>query len=198
MPRGDINMTPGNKDPGRYKKTTLSVMMVTLIAAGASFPTLYNQFVVGEKEANRLVAYQDGVGIWTICGGLTRIDGIRVKPGDTLTPAQCDHYNKEHASEAEREMAKRMGPRWDTISTPAKVGIASWCWTNIGWSKCEASTFMKLWRSGAPANDYCAQITNWIRDAGKDCRKAGSNCQGQPIRRMQEDELCLIPPNQGD
>jgi lysozyme len=40
-------------------------------------------------------------------------------------------------------------------------------------------------------NDVCAQITRWIFDSGRDCRKAGSNCQGQPVRRMQEDELCL-------
>lgn len=189
----DIQMTPGNRDPSRYRKTALSAAVVSLIAAGASFPVLYNQFVVKELEGNRLVAYKDGVGIWTICGGLTRIDGIRVKPGDRLTEAQCDFYNKEHASEAQREMAKRMGPRWAGLSTPAQVGIASWCWTNIGWLKCEASTFMAKWRSGAPMNDVCAQITNWIRDSGKDCRKAGSNCQGQPLRRMREDELCLIP-----
>jgi GH24 family phage-related lysozyme (muramidase) len=41
-------------------------------------------------------------------------------------------------------------------------------------------------------NEGCAAITLWIRDRGRDCRKAGSNCQGQPIRRMQEDELCLV------
>jgi hypothetical protein len=27
----------------------------------------------------------------------------------------------------------------------------------------------------ASPNETCAQITNWIRDGGKDCRKAGSN-----------------------
>jgi lysozyme len=186
-------MTPGDRTPGRYKKTGLSVAMVALIAAGAQFPALYSQFVVGEKEGNRLVAYQDGLKIWTICGGLTRIDGIRVKQNDKLTAAQCDFYNKEHAREAEREMAKRMGYRWQELSEPAKVGIASWCWTNIGWAKCQASTFLRLWFDGQPMNDVCAQITNWIRDRGADCRKAGSNCQGQPVRRMNEDELCLIP-----
>jgi lysozyme len=188
----DIQMTPGNRNPNRYKKTTLSVAVATLIAGGASFPVLYDQFLK-EKEGDRLVAYKDGVGIWTICRGLTRIDGIKVKQHDRLTQKQCDFYNKEHAHEAQVQMARYMGPRWSTLSTPAQVGIASWCWTNIGWAKCEASTFMRLWRSGAPANEYCAQITNWIRDSGKDCRKEGSNCQGQPIRRMQEDELCLIP-----
>jgi len=195
-------MTPGNRAPGRYSKTMLSAGLLALIAAGANFDALYERFVVHEKEGNRLTAYQDGKGIYTICGGLTRIDGIAVKRGDKLTPAQCDFYNKEHAAEAEREMAKRMGPRWDTLSTPAKVGIASFCWTNLGWDKCTKqangapTTFKRLWDTGAPMNDVCAQITRWIRDGGKDCREAGSNCQGQPIRRMQEDELCLIPKEQ--
>lgn len=188
----DIKMTPGSRDPKRYRKTRLSAVVLALIAAGASFPALYEQFVVRELEGNRLVAYQDGVGIWTICGGLTRIDGVPVKRNDRMTAEECEFHNQQHAREAEAEMAKRMGPRWQTLSTPAKVGIASWCWTNIGWGKCEASTFMRLWRAGAPMNDVCAQITNWIRDAGKDCRLAGSNCQGQPIRRMREDEMCLM------
>lgn len=188
-----VHMTPGDKRPNRYSKTTLSAITAALIATGASFPILYSQFVTKEKEGNRLVAYKDGEGIWTICGGLTRIDGVKVKAGDQLTPAQCDFYNAEHAAEAEWEMAKRMGPRWQTLSVSAQVGIASWCWTNIGWEKCKDSTFMRLWRAGAPANDYCAQITRWIYDRGRDCRERGSNCQGQPLRRMQEDELCLIP-----
>lgn len=187
-------MIPGNRDPGRYGgKSTLTLAVAALIAAGASFPALYSQFVVKEKEGNRMVAYQDAGGIWTICGGLTSIDGIRVKQGDRLTEAQCDFYNREHAAQAEREMAKRMGPRWATLSTPAKVGISSWCWTNVGWTKCEASTFMRLWRAGAPMNDVCAEITKWIRDGGKDCRDPAANCRGQVNRRQQEDELCLTP-----
>jgi lysozyme len=190
MPR-DIQMTPGNKDPLRYRKTTLSVAMVALIAAGASAPQLFGQFL-DEKEGNRLVSYQDGVGIWTICRGLTRIDGRKVLANMRLTEEQCKFYNEEHSEEAMGEMAKRV-KRWPELSEPAKAGIASFCWTNIGWEKCKASTFMRLLEGGAPANEYCAQITNWIRDAGRDCRRAGSNCQGQPIRRMQEDELCLIP-----
>lgn len=192
MPKGDIQMTPGNRDPGRYRKSMLSAALAALIAAGASAPVLFDQFL-DEKEGNRLTAYPDGEGIWTICRGLTRIDGIRVKQGDKLTKEQCDFYNREHTSEAMAEMAKRFPKQWPQLSEPAKTGIASWCWTNLGWEKCKDSTFVKLFLAGAPANDYCAEITKWIKDRGRDCRKAGSNCQGQPIRRMQEDELCLIP-----
>lgn len=192
MSRGDVDMTPGDTSPGRYRRTTLSVVMVALIGAGAAAPMLFDKFL-DEKEGNRLVSYQDGVGIWTICRGLTRIDGKRVGPNETLTPAQCDFYNGEHTKEALREMEIRFPKQWPTLSEPAKAGIASFCWTNIGWAKCRDSSFAKDFRGGAPAAVYCGHITLWIRDAGKDCRRAGSNCQGQPIRRMQEDEMCLIP-----
>jgi lysozyme len=189
----DIKMTPGNRNPGRYRKTTLSLAMVALITAGASAPQLSRQFL-GEKENTRLTAYPDGEGIWTICTGLTTIDGIRVKKDDQLTPAQCQFYDEEHQSGALKQMQKKVRPEiWAQLSEPAKTGISSFCITNIGPGKCGGSTFLRMLNSGASRNDYCAQITNWIRDRGRDCRATGSNCQGQPIRRMQEDELCLIP-----
>lgn len=188
----DIKMTPGDRAPGRYRKTTLSVAITAMILAGASARDLYSQFL-DEKEGNRLNSYQDGVGIWTICRGLTRIDGHKVTANMTLTPAQCDFYNAEHLDVALGQMQKLVRPEvWATLSEPAKAGMSSFCVTNIGPAKCKASTFMSLLNSGASRNGYCAQITNWIRDSGKDCRVTGSNCQGQPIRRMQEDELCLV------
>jgi lysozyme len=49
-------------------KTKLSAAMLGLIAAGASAPTLMDQFL-DEKEGNSLTAYRDGAGIWTICRG---------------------------------------------------------------------------------------------------------------------------------
>ena len=194
MPR-HIDMQPGDKNPRRYAtKSALSASVLALVVMGAAAPTIFDQFLA-EKEGDRLTSYPDGVGIWTICRGLTRIDGFKVVPNMTLTKAQCAHYNAEHSSEAMTEMAKRV-KRWPELSEPAKAGIASFCWTNIGWGKCKESTFMRLLENGAPPNEYCAEITKWIRDAGRDCRVATSNCQGQPIRRMQEDELCLMP--QGD
>lgn len=189
----DIQMKPGNRTPGRYRKSTLSVAMAALIAAGASAPTLYEQFLQ-EKEGDVYGAYQDGVGIWTICLGLTRIDGKPVTKGMSMTPAQCDHHNAKALAVGLAQMERAVKPQvWQGLSEPAKAGIASFCAHNIGLAKCKSSTFYRLLNSGAPANDYCAEITRWIRDQGKDCRKAGSNCQGQPVRRMQEDELCLIP-----
>lgn len=41
-------------------------------------------------EGLRLIAYQDSVGIWTVCYGETRIDGKPVRAGMTFTKAQCE------------------------------------------------------------------------------------------------------------
>jgi hypothetical protein len=52
----DIQMQPGDRNPSRYRKTTLSLAMTALIAAGASAPTLLKQFA-DEKEGDaRLVS----------------------------------------------------------------------------------------------------------------------------------------------
>lgn len=46
-------------------------------------------------EGKRLVAYDDGVGVWTIGYGTIKYpNGIRVKKGDTCTEPQAESYLK--------------------------------------------------------------------------------------------------------
>jgi lysozyme len=201
----DIQMTPGNRDPNRYaKKTTLSAAIVAMIAASsavvgvysnnddepdAATIALYEQFL-NEKEGNKLVAYRDGEGLATVCRGLTRIDGRAVVLGERVSTEHCAELNRAHVIDALKQMRTLVGDTWKTMSPAARVGTSSFCITNIGPTKCAPSTFMRELRAGH-RNEACAAITLWIKDAGRDCRKAGSNCQGQPVRRMQEDEMCL-------
>ena len=55
-----------------------SKVMIGLLLGGAGATAIVDQFL-DEKEGNLLTAYQDGGGIWTICRGVTRIDGKPVK-----------------------------------------------------------------------------------------------------------------------
>lgn len=82
-------------------KYGLSAAMLALIAAGASAPQLLDQFLQ-EREGNTLVAVRDNGGVWSVCRGVTRIDGKLVVKGQRLTQSQCDHYNA-----IERDKGKR-------------------------------------------------------------------------------------------
>ncbi len=73
-------------------KAKLSAAMLSLIAAGASAPMLFDQFI-SEKEGNGLVAVMDPGGVWSLCHGVTVIDGKRVVKGMTATKAQCKKVN---------------------------------------------------------------------------------------------------------
>lgn len=185
-------MQPGNTNPQRYSRSTLSKAIAALIAAGASAGAIYSQFL-HEREGTRLVAYPDGVGIWTICSGLTRINGRPVRKGDTMSAEECRRADEQVQREGLARMQALVRPEvWAGLSEPAKAGIASFCIHNIGEAKCRASTFLRLLNEGR-RNEACAQITLWIRDQGKDCRVRANGCAGQVDRRMQEDELCLVP-----
>lgn len=186
----DIQMTPGNRDPGRYRKTTLSVVLVSLIAAGASAPQILQRFA-GEKEATRLVAYQDGAHIWTICTGLTVYKGKPVVKNMHLTAEECAAADSEFFARDLAEAQSIIRPEiWARMSEPAKASLGDLV-HNLGKAKARDSSAVRLLNEGK-VNEGCAAMTLWIRDRGADCRRVGSNCQGQPIRRMQEDELCLM------
>lgn len=165
-------------------KTKLSAAMLALLASGATAPILFDQFV-SEKEGNVLVAVVDPSGIWSICHGVTVIDGKRVVKGQTATEAQCKKVN---AIERDKALAWVDRNIKAPLTEPQKVGIASFCPYNIGPGKCYPSTFYKKLNSGDRIG-ACAEIKRWIFDGGKDCRIRSNNCFGQIERRDQESAL---------
>ncbi len=184
-------MKPGDKNPARYNNSkALSAAILAMIALSASAPTIYKQFLV-EREGNSFSAYQDGQGLWTICGGLTRIYGRPVRSDDELTQEVCDQLDAEEQARGLAEMRGLVRPEiWEGMSPAAQAGTASFCVHNLGAGKCWGSTFLRLLNEGR-RNEACAQITRWIFDGGKDCRIRSNNCYGQTERRPQEDELCM-------
>lgn len=165
-------------------KTKVSAAVLALVVGGASAPKILDQFL-DEKEGNSLSAYQDGSGIWTICRGVTRIDGKPVKPGMKLTIEKCRSVN---AIENRKALAWVEANVKVPLTEPQKVGIASFCPYNIGPGKCFTSTFYKKLNAGDRPG-ACAEIKRWIRDGGRDCRIRSNNCFGQIERRDQEAEL---------
>ena len=165
-------------------KTKLSAAMLALIAGGASAPVLMSQLQT-EKEGSRLIAYPDGGGIWTICGGVTRVDGEPVTKGMKLTAEKCAQIDAAEQAKALEWVDRNVHV---PLTEPQKVGIASFCPWNIGPSKCLGSTFYKKLNSG-DRKGACAEIKRWVYDGGKDCNVRSNNCFGQIERRAQESEL---------
>ncbi|MCE9886548.1 lysozyme [Obesumbacterium proteus] len=166
-------------------KTKLSAAVLALVLGGATADKILDQFL-DEKEGVRTIAYQDGgQRIWTICRGLTRIEGKPVTRGMKLSYSECKRYDA-----IERDKAIAWVKRNVTVplSEPAIAGIASFCPYNIGPSKCFPSTFYKKLNAGDRIG-ACAEIRRWIFDGGRDCRIKENNCAGQPVRRGQESEL---------
>lgn len=165
-------------------KTKLSAAVLALILGGATADKILDQFL-DEKEGVRTIAYQDGRGIWSICRGLTRIEGKPVTRGLKLSYSQCKRYDA-----VERDKAIAWVKRNVTVplSEPAIAGIASFCPYNIGPAKCFPSTFYKKLNAG-DRTGACAEIKRWIFDGGRDCRIRSNNCFGQIERREQESAL---------
>lgn len=189
-----MSFIPGNTNVARYAVTGLSAAVLALIAVHASAPEIMGQFIE-EREGSRQVSYLDGGSttvkrIWTICRGLTQINGQPVTPEMKLSKEDCARHDQKEMQATLDELNRIVTPVvWQGLSEPAKAGIASFCTYNLGAPKCRGSTFLRLLNSGK-RNEACAQITLWIRDGGKDCRYDRS-CRGQIDRRQQEDELCL-------
>jgi len=166
-------------------KTKLSAAVLALVLGGATADKILDQFL-DEKEGVRTIAYQDGgQRIWTICRGLTRIDGKPVTRGMKLSYSECKRYDS-----VERDKAIAWVRRNVTVplSEPAIAGIASFCPYNIGPAKCFPSTFYKKLNAGDRIG-ACSEIKRWIFDGGRDCRIRSNNCYGQIERRDQESAL---------
>lgn len=168
-------------------RNKLSAAVMCLIVAGASAPTILDQFL-DEKEGNSLTAYRDSGGIWTICRGATLVGGKRVVKGMKLTKEECDQVN---ANERDKALAWVEHNIKVPLTEPQKAGIASFCPYNIGPGKCFPSTFYQRINTG-DRKGACEAIRWWIMDGGRDCRltKGQQNgCFGQVERRDQESVL---------
>jgi len=126
-------------------------------------------------EGRELRAYQDIVGVWTICDGETR----GVKPGDVATPAECD--KKLYASLSEFKVGL---DRCLVYPTSTKTGAALLSWTyNVGLGAACGSTLVRLANQGRLA-EACDQLLRWNRAAGRVVK-------GLTNRREAERKLCL-------
>ena len=136
--------------------------------------------LICEFEGKRLVAYDDGVGVWTIGFGTIKYpSGNRVKKGDTCTLEQAKEYMRHDLIEFEHTVNSSVKVPLNQNQFDALVSLAY----NIGSSAFKSSTLVKKLNTG----DYqgaADQFNVWVNAGGK-------RMQGLVNRRNKEKLLFL-------
>jgi len=136
--------------------------------------------LICEFEGEQLIAYDDGVGIWTIGFGTIKYpNGVRVKKGDTCTLEQAKEYMRHDLIEFEHTVNSSVKVPLNQNQFDALVSLAY----NIGSSAFKSSTLVKKLNSG----DYkgsADQFNVWVNAGGK-------RIQGLVNRRDREKLLFL-------
>lgn len=163
------------------KRTSKKKVAGGLITGSTIAAAALVQFV-GGWEGKRLEAYQDVVGVWTVCQGLTH----GVKPGDKYTSAQCDKMFLFELSVFERQLDRCL-----LAEVPAGMKIALISWTyNVGATAACRSTLVRKANSG-DLRGACNELPRWNRAGGRVIK-------GLTNRRLSERSLCLEALKQGD
>ncbi len=136
--------------------------------------------LICEFEGKRLVAYDDGVGVWTIGFGTIKYpNGVRVKKGDTCTLDQAKEYMRHDLIEFEHTVNSSVKVPLNQNQFDALVSLAY----NIGSNAFKSSTLVKKLNAG----DYqgaADQFNVWVNAGGK-------RMQGLANRRDKEKLLFL-------
>ncbi|MWC19655.1 glycoside hydrolase family protein [Acinetobacter johnsonii] len=142
--------------------------------------SLFGVDLISGFEGKRLVAYDDGVGVWTIGFGTTVYpNGIKVKKGDTCTEAQAKAYMAHDLKKFESAVNNTVKVPLNQNQFDALVSLAY----NIGTDAFSKSTLVKKLN----ANDNRAaadQFDVWVNAGGK-------RMQGLVNRRAKEKALFL-------
>ena len=154
---------------GSKRQTTTGIAAGTFMALAVPF--------IGGWEGLRLDAYQDIVGVWTVCYGETR----GVSAGDSHTKAQCDAMLANGIADFQERLDACL-TREEQMPVGMKVAVVSWSF-NVGTGAACKSTLVRL----ANAGDFegaCNQLPRWNRAGGQVVR-------GLTNRRIAERDMCL-------
>lgn len=114
-------------------------------------------------EGKRLVAYDDGVGVWTIGFGTIKYpNGVRVKRGDKCTEAQAEQYLRNDLITFENALNQLVKVPLNQNQFDALVSFTY----NLGETNLRSSTMLKKLN----AKDYkgaAAEFQKWNKAGGK-------------------------------
>ena len=120
-------------------------------------------------EGRRFVAYQDVVGVWTICDGHTK----GVKQGDTATPEQCDKWLAEEIAEFNAGVrgcvTRPMKPNQEVAFTSLayNIGITGFCMGG-SYALMLPCVNPEIKAAGARIDQLAVQVVDGVADARAD------------------------------
>jgi len=130
---------------------------------------------IANYEGRSLRAYQDIVGVWTICYGET----LGVQRGDVATAPECQDMLARQIKAYEAGLDQCL-----TAAVPGEVKVALVSWTyNVGIGAACRSTLVRKANAG-DLRGACDQLLVWNKAGGRVVR-------GLTIRREAERKLCL-------
>ena len=126
-------------------------------------------------EGKSNVAYQDSVGIWTICRGHT----LGVYEGMTATDAECDEFFQQDLTKAFNAVSRHV-----TVDLPAPrlAALASFEF-NVGEENFARSSVVRKINAGDTVGG-CNALLQWDHAGGRELA-------GLKRRREAERQLCL-------
>ena len=113
-------------------------------------------------EGRSLRAYQDIVGVWTICDGVT----AGVRPGDKATPAECDTLLMQELRKHAEGLAGCVNDDIERrIPTQTAAALLSWTY-NVGvGAACRSTLVRRL--NAAEWGAVCPELSRWTRAGGR-------------------------------
>ncbi|WP_410680675.1 lysozyme [Citrobacter braakii] len=157
--------------------STLRNKLVAAIAGGSGAITIATVMLGNADglEGRRYYAYQDVVGVWTVCDGHT---GSDIRRGHRYTDKECDALLQSDL----RKVAAAIDPLIK-VQIPESTRAALYSFTyNVGAGAFSKSTLLKKLNT-RDAFGACAELERWVYAGGKQWK-------GLLTRRQIEREVC--------
>lgn len=156
---------------------TLRNKLIGAIAGGSSAIAIASVMLGNADglEGRRYYAYQDVVGVWTVCDGHT---GTDIRRGHRYTDRECDNLLKADLRKVARDIDPLIKVR---IPDPTRAALYSFTY-NVGSGAFASSTLLKKLNAG-DVPGACKELQRWTYAGGKQWK-------GLITRREIEREVC--------
>ena len=156
---------------------TLRNKLISAIAGGSGAIAIASVMLGNADglEGRRYYAYQDVVGVWTVCDGHT---GTDIRHGHRYTDRECDSLLKADLQKVASAIDPLIKVR---IPDPTRAALYSFAY-NVGAGNFQTSTLLRKINQG-DQKGACDQLRRWTYAKGKQWK-------GLVTRREIEREVC--------